>query len=340
MQVASLLSALFRGTDLVPSDIVAGAILLRVRQKRETREMQRIRMLSPDDGPRYFTETNRMFTSSPAWMTIVNARHMLRFALASYGWPMLCYLKCCKGCFKLFKNVTCCGCFRSQSEFVNDDNCCMCHLGAVKDISKLREEDIIYINMKNSIYELPFCVLLDHKTKQIVISIRGSLSFRDVFTDLTADALEFEAHGFPANSFAHRGMSIGAEILLQRLQESNLLDRVCNSYADYSLALTGHSLGGGVSILAGAKLREKYPSLKVYAFATPAGLLSREAASVTETFAFTVGVGDDFVMRLCVESVENIRISVIETLKACKLPKVSVTFEACAIALSQSTMIE
>lgn len=50
-QVASLLSALFRGTDLVPSDIMAGCILLRVRQKRETREMRRIRMLN-DDGER------------------------------------------------------------------------------------------------------------------------------------------------------------------------------------------------------------------------------------------------------------------------------------------------
>lgn len=48
-QVASLLSALFRGTDLVPSDIMAGCVLLRVRQKRETREWRRIRMLN-DDG--------------------------------------------------------------------------------------------------------------------------------------------------------------------------------------------------------------------------------------------------------------------------------------------------
>lgn len=48
-QVAQLLAALFRGTDLVPSDIMAGCVLLRVRQKRETREMRRIRMLN-DDG--------------------------------------------------------------------------------------------------------------------------------------------------------------------------------------------------------------------------------------------------------------------------------------------------
>lgn len=325
MQVASLLSALFRGTDLVPSDIIAGAILMRVRQKRETREMRRIRMLNPDDGPRYSTDMTRLFATSPPWMTVSNARHMLRFALASYGWPMVCYLKCCSGCFKLLKNITCCGCCRSKSDIV-DDNCCLCHFGGVVDISRLRPDDVVHASFKNHIFELPYCILLDHKKKQIVISVRGSLSFRDVFTDLTADAADFVAHGFPENSAAHRGMIIGAEKLFDRLQDGNLLDRICNTYADYQLTLTGHSLGGGVSILLGAKLREKYPGLRVYAFATPAGLLSREAARVTESFVFSVGVGDDFVMRLCVEAVENIRMNVIETLKACKLPKVMKLF--------------
>lgn len=79
-QVAALLSALFRGTDLVPSDVIAGCILLRVRQKRETREMRRIRMLN-DDGPRYSTDLSRVFATSPPWMTLKNAHHFLRFAL-------------------------------------------------------------------------------------------------------------------------------------------------------------------------------------------------------------------------------------------------------------------
>lgn len=194
------------------------------------------------------------------------------------------------------------------------------------EISRLRPDDIVHVSFKNHIFELPFCILLDHKKKQVVVSVRGSLSFRDVFTDLTADASDFNAYGMPPNSAAHRGMVIGAEKLLARLQEGNLLDRICNTYADYTLTLTGHSLGGGVSILIGAMLREKYPNLRVYAFATPAGLLSREAARVTESFVFTVGCGDDFVMRLCVESVENIRTNVIETLRACKLAKVMKLF--------------
>lgn len=73
--------------------------------------------------------------------------------------------------------------------------------------------------------------------------------------------------------------------------------------------------------MVGAKLRPKYSDLRVYAYATPAGLLSRDAARYTESFVFTVGVGDDFVMRLGVDSIENLRTSVIETIRACKFPK-------------------
>lgn len=147
------------------------------------------------------------------------------------------------------------------------------------------------------------------------------MSFRDVFTDLTAGSQPFSCPGMP-DAEAHFGMVACSELMLKKLREGNLLDRVMNEYADYTLVLTGHSLGAGVSILLGAKLRERYPTLQVYAFATPAGLLSRDAAKYTEQFCFTVGLGDDFVMRLGVESIENIRTSIIETLRACKLPKV------------------
>lgn len=48
--LVGLLTALFRGTDLVPSDVVAGCILLRVRQKRETHELQRMNLIA---SPKY-----------------------------------------------------------------------------------------------------------------------------------------------------------------------------------------------------------------------------------------------------------------------------------------------
>lgn len=144
---------------------------------------------------------------------------------------------------------------------------------------------------------------------------------RDVFTDLTAGAERFDAPGMPPDTTAHRGMIAGAQQLLQRLNEGQLLERCFKTYPQYALVLTGHSLGAGVSILVGALLRRRFADLRVYAFATPAGLLSREAAQCSEAFAFTVGVGEDFVMRLGVDSVENLRTSVIETIRACKFPK-------------------
>ncbi|XP_037041693.1 diacylglycerol lipase-beta-like isoform X1 [Bradysia coprophila] len=319
-QVASLLSALFRGTDLVPSDIMAACILLRVRQKRETREMRRIRMLN-DDGPRYSSDVLRVFATSPPWMTLKNARHFKRFAMASYGWPLVCYMHCCTGPFRLIKNSTCCACFRSKAQVVVDDNCCLCHVAGVKYMSRMRDEDVLHASFRNHVFELPFCVLADHATKSIVVSIRGSLSMRDIFTDLTANAERFDAPGMPPDSAAHRGMIAGAEQLIKRLQEGHILERAFHTYPEYTLVLCGHSLGAGVAILLGAKFRPKYSDLRVYAYATPAGLISREAARYTESFAFTVGVGDDFVMRLGIESIENLRTSVIETLRACKFPK-------------------
>lgn len=151
--------------------------------------------------------------------------------------------------------------------------------------------------------------------------MRGSLSMRDVFTDLTAGAERFEAPGMPADTTAHRGMIAGAEQLLKRLHDGHLLERAFATHPDYALVLTGHSLGAGVSVLLGALLRPRYADLRVYAFATPAGLLSREAAQYSESYAFTIGVGDDFVMRLGVDSAENLRTSVLETIRACKFPK-------------------
>ena len=86
-------------------------------------------------------------------------------------------------------------------------------------------------------------------------------------------------------------------------------------------------MGAGLAVLLALLIRPRYPDLKVYAFATPAGLLSREAARVTEDFVLTVGLGDDLVMRLSVDSIENFRTSLLITLQACRLPKVIFTID-------------
>lgn len=44
--IAGLISSMFRDTDLVPTDILAGFVLLRVKQKRESREQRRIELMA------------------------------------------------------------------------------------------------------------------------------------------------------------------------------------------------------------------------------------------------------------------------------------------------------
>lgn len=166
-------------------------------------------------------------------------------------------------------------------------------------------------------------LLADHSTKSLVLSIRGSWSVSDIFTDLSTKPAKFTAPGFPDDTYAHYGMTICADKLLARLAEDNLLDQAMTLYSDYDLVITGHSLGAGLAILVGAKLREYYPNLKVYAFATPNGMLSRNAVKITEQFAFTVAIGDDFIPRLSIEAIELLRNGILETLQSCKLPKVN-----------------
>ncbi|KAJ8680287.1 hypothetical protein QAD02_016074 [Eretmocerus hayati] len=316
--VAGLLSSLFRGTDLVPSDVMAGCILLRVRQKRETLELRRLNIL---DRPKYTNDSISIFSGTPDWMSLEWALHYIQLSIASYSWLFVIYRHACTGCFRLIREMTCCSCFRKKKNVVLNDNCCMCSMAGVKALSKLSEDDILFASFRNHLCEIPFCVLADHKTSSIVIVIRGSLSLRDLITDLAAASDSFEPEGLPPGSMAHRGMIIGARVLLKQLDQYQVLEKAFKTYPHYDLTLTGHSLGAGLAVLLGTLIRPRYPNLRVYSFATPAGLLSREAARVTEEFVLTVGLGDDLVMRLSVDSTENFRTSLLITLQACRLPK-------------------
>lgn len=175
--------------------------------------------------------------------------------------------------------------------------------------------------------------MADHSTKSVVLTIRGSWSVSDIFTDLSAGPKPFHALGMPEDTVAHYGMSICCDNILTSLMEDELLVKALAQYPEYDFVITGHSLGAGLAVLVGAKLRPKFPKLKVYAFATPSGLLSREAIKYTEQYAFTIVVGDDFVARMSLEAVENLKVGILETLQSCKLPKYRVVLNGFTYAI-------
>ncbi|XP_043487302.1 diacylglycerol lipase-beta-like [Polistes fuscatus] len=327
--VAGLLTALFRGTNLVPSDVMAGLILLRVRQKRETHKLRTLNL----SKPKYTVDARDIFINTPSWMTLENAHHFLKLSIASYGWLFVCYQHVCTGCFRLIPNLTFCGCFRKKRKVILDDNCCFCNLSGVRYMSKLSNDDILFASFKNHLCEIPFCVITDHKTSSIAIVIRGSLSLRDLITDIAAASETFECSGLPPGSMAHKGMLSGAKVILKQLNHYKILEMAFNTYPTYTLTVTGHSLGAGIAVLLSILLRHQYPNLRVYAFSTPAGVLTRAAAKVTEEFVLTIGLGDDLVMKLSVESTEDLRTSLLDTLAACRLPKYRVILNGFGYAL-------
>ncbi|XP_066995653.2 diacylglycerol lipase-beta isoform X2 [Anabrus simplex] len=281
----------------------------------------------------HIANVNEVLRDAPKWMSVETALHYLKLSIAAYGWPFVMYRYPVTGLFRLCSKMKCCGCCRRKAILVKGDNCCLCHLSGTKYLSQLSEGEILYASYHNDLFQLPYFVAADHKTRSIVLVIRGSISLRDVFTDLTAGAEFFDAPGIPANSMAHQGMIAGANYIKKDLEEVEIIEKALSSYPNYNLTLTGHSLGAGVAVLLALLLRPKYPDIKVYAISPPAGLLSREASRVTEDFTFSLGIGDDFVMRLGVESMENIRTNALRVLKFCKLPKYRIMLNGFGYAL-------
>ncbi|KAK9467149.1 hypothetical protein V1512DRAFT_262068 [Lipomyces arxii] len=92
-------------------------------------------------------------------------------------------------------------------------------------------------------------VAVDHMSKTVVLTIRGTLGLEDVLTDLTCEFEEFEWMGKTYK--AHRGMLKSAKLLKRPLSRVFMTIKVALEELgpDYGLVICGHSLGGGVGAL-------------------------------------------------------------------------------------------
>ena len=111
-----------------------------------------------------------------------------------------------------------------------------------------------------------YFIVRDRKHKKVVLAIRGTLSARDVLTDLCASAENFEA-GCEGQHRAHHGMLEAAKRVANATGEAVSAELDANP--DYSLVLVGHSLGGGVAAVLGTLWESKYPDLVVYGYGAP-----------------------------------------------------------------------
>ncbi|XP_078728846.1 diacylglycerol lipase-beta-like isoform X1 [Lampetra fluviatilis] len=321
-EIARVLSDFFLDTDLVASDIAAGLSLLHQQQDRQ--------------GPReVVTEGPLSLIAHPQESLNVeldSAAHYAKFAWAAYGWPMYVLQNPLSGLSVFFENCSCRRGGQQSAEYSlvgGGDGGDGRHVATVLRVTGLCRNDLIHVSFHNAVYQIPFFVALDHDTQAVVVSVRGTLSLRDVLTDLSADCESMQVDGLQQDCYAHKGMIQAATFIHQRLVNDGILNEAFQQAQDYHLVVTGHSMGGGVAVLLSILLRCAYPRLRCYAFSPPGGLLSQTLAHYTREFVLSVVVGKDVVARLSLSNMEDLKQSIIQIISASNRPKYQILLLGC-----------
>lgn len=97
---------------------------------------------------------------------------------------------------------------------------------------------------------------IDHDSKALVLTLRGTWGFEDILTDMTCDYDELDWQGKTWK--VHKGMHASAKRLLEggggRVMIT--LRAALEEFQDYGIVLCGHSLGGGVAALLATMISE------------------------------------------------------------------------------------
>ncbi|NWH76561.1 DGLA lipase, partial [Piaya cayana] len=313
-EIAYLFAEFFRDLDIVPSDIIAGLVLLRQRQRAK-----RSAVLDEANNDILAFLSGMPVTRNTKYLDLKNVQEMQRykevcyymlFALAAYGWPIYLMRKPTCGLCRLARSCSCCCLCPSRPRYapsvtIEEDNCCGCNAIAIRRHfldENMTSVDIVYTSCHDAVYETPFYVAVDHDKKKVVISIRGTLSPKDALTDLTGDAERLPVEGHHGTWLGHKGMVLSAEYIKKKLEQEMVLSQAFGrdlgrGTKHYGLIVVGHSLGAGTAAILSFLLRPQYPSLKCFAYSPPGGLLSEDAMEYSKEFVTAVVLGKDLVPR-------------------------------------------
>ena len=367
--IAGLLSIIFGDRDLVPSDILAGLIIL-------SHGHDQSRMGERAPGPPVVGRTvleglgvslvrvegegdTRMVEIAGEETRIrldwANIKHYYKFAAAAYGYMWWMLQSPVTHCCKLGWSLQCSACCGDSEElFVEGDGVFRPNYAAIKAMLDIDDRDIIVFDNRNMIEEVPFLLVADKSTRSLIISIRGTLSLHDMLTDLRGEPgvildsqPEWLGHQGMVNAAKYVYMRLHGQVTEREMRNSAQSDRSSRDslrqrdilqccltdpeYDGFDIVVTGHSLGAGTATILAFLLRDRYPDVRVtcYAYSPPGGLLSLAAAKESEKFSVSVIVGDDVIPRLSLTSIGTLSRDIKQIITACSLPKYQVFGYGC-----------
>eukprot|EP00747_Dinoflagellata_sp_TGD_P013122 gnl/TRDRNA2_/TRDRNA2_122275_c1_seq1.p1 gnl/TRDRNA2_/TRDRNA2_122275_c1~~gnl/TRDRNA2_/TRDRNA2_122275_c1_seq1.p1 ORF type:complete len:390 (-),score=50.56 gnl/TRDRNA2_/TRDRNA2_122275_c1_seq1:21-1190(-) len=184
----------------------------------------------------------------------------------------------------------------------------------------------------------PFGVVLDHSARELIVTVRGTLSIQDCIIDANVKAEPFDPLSLadegsalldPKNGlYAHAGMLACMRDLKERLEKRGILALLApgGEAHGYVMVCTGHSLGAGIAALLALEL---HPSLgncvRYVGFEPPGGLLSPTLARITVELGWVSSVVvHDWIPRLSLRSLQSLRESVLDELIVCPYSKLQI----------------
>jgi len=178
----------------------------------------------------------------------------------------------------------------------------------------IEQHDILMTNWHSRANRPAFFLVRDRKRNTIVLSIRGTLSPRDVLTDLCASCENFLVEDNPEVlsteeeqivtddsesvlrdiefSRAHSGMVEGARFVAR--VTAKLISDELQLDPNYSLVIVGHSLGGGVAAVLATMWKQRFANrVRSIGFGNPCVFPLNTTSSCDNIISVT-GEGDPF----------------------------------------------
>eukprot|EP00210_Caulerpa_lentillifera_P007102 g6795.t1 len=186
------------------------------------------------------------------------------------------------------------------------------NIKAVCDYTGYCKEDIVMSDWTNREYKPCHFIAKDHQQKRIVLAIRGSMEMGDLVTDISGAPIKVEIGG--VSGLVHEGSMVSA-IYIQCNTETTL-QRLLQEHPDWSLFITGHSIGGGIAALLAMILKfERTLSLKENQITCvaigPAAVMSENLAELCKQFVTSLVVRSDVVPRLSGFSIESLMVELV-----------------------------